>query len=212
MRELIERLHQADMRLAQAQALREAKQARLTDLEAEIANLLTEQDLLIKVDQVLLAVSSKVLGQSTGTIDKLVTAGLRIVFEDQKLEFKTEIEKYRGKTAVKFSLFENGQTAPLLDSYGGGVLVVASVLLRVVTIMVLGLRRLLLLDESLSHLSDQYIPNCSGLLRKLCVDLGFDVVLITHQAEFAIHADRHYRAVREEGAPTFRLMKTEGTP
>ena len=209
MEELRARLHGARTRAAAHEARRQDRAAVITRLEAELADLQSEEELLAKVEQLLLLVSSKVLGRSITTIDKLVTTGLRLVFEDQSLEFKTSVEKYRGKTAIKFRLLEDGADAPLLDAYGGGVLAVASVLLRVVSITILGLRRVLFLDESLSHLSAQYIPNASRLMRKLCEELGFSIVMVTHQPEFAAHADMHYRAVRKQNATVFEVVRGE---
>lgn len=119
----------------------------------------------------------------------------RTVFEDQDLQFSTDVEKFRGRTSVKFRLTCAGVEAPIMDAYGGGVLAVAAVLLRVVVVMVLGLRRVLLLDESLSMVAKEYVPGTSRLLRKLASELGFAVLVVTHQDLLAEHADAHYRAV-----------------
>lgn len=187
---------------AQAKLLEE-RTKRVRELEAETTDLANEIDLLGKVETVLQLVSAKVLGQSSNTIDQLVTAGLRTVFPDQNLAFKTHVDKFRGKTSIRFELYEDGQTAPLTESYGGGVLVVIGVLLRVTTIMLLKQRRLLLLDESLSHLSAQYVPNASKLLRKLADELKFDILMVTHQPEFTLNATRHYAAKKTKAGTTF---------
>jgi len=179
----------------------------LLRLEAEYLALTKEVDLLEKVEATLQAVSAKALNQSTDTIDKLVTAGLKAVFYDQKLEFKTVVDKYRGKTSMKFELYHNGKSAPLLESFGGGVLVLSGVLLRVVTIIVLKKKRFLMLDESLSHLSVQYHENASALLQKICRELGFSILMITHQEGFVRHATAHYEAKESKAGVTFDLVK-----
>jgi DNA repair exonuclease SbcCD ATPase subunit len=179
----------------------------LARLEDEYATLSKDADILEKVEATLQAVSARVLNQSTDTIDKLVTAGLKAVFYDQKLEFKTVVDKYRGKTSMKFELYHNGKSAPLLDSYGGGVLVLCGVLLRVVTIIVLKQKRFLALDESLSHLSVQYHENASALLQKICKELGFSILMITHQEGFVRHANTHYEAKETKEGVTFELVK-----
>lgn len=202
-------LARADRFLGTKEALREERLSKLRKLENECKDLIEEISLLTRVDQVLLAVSSRVLGQSTTMIDKLVTSGLRITFDDQQLEFRAKVDRYRGKTSVVFDLFQDGHLAPIMDSYGGGVLVVAGVLLRVVVIIALKMRRVLLLDESLSHLSEAYIPNASRLLKKLCDELNFTIVMVSHQTGFAEYADCHFEAVRgsrEEGTK-IRLVK-----
>lgn len=176
-------------------------------LEQELTKLYNSADILEKVDQALLQISTKVLKQSTETIDKLVTVGLKSVFNDQVLEFSSTTEKSRGKTAVKFRLTEGGKTFPLTDSFGGGVLAVTGVLLRATTIMVLNLKKVMILDETLANVSEGYIENASKLLKGLCSELGFTILMVTHQAEFASHADRHYQAKRKEEHVTFELVK-----
>lgn len=205
-RDLDAELQDFGKRLAVLQALFESRTQAVKDFDAELVTLRENRDLLSRVDETLLLVSSKVLGQSTDQIDRLVTTGLRLVFEDQDLEFKTRIEKFRGKTSIKFDLFHAGETAPLADSFGGGVLCVAGVLLRIVTIMTLGLRRVLFLDETLSHLSEVYIGNCSRLLKKLADELDFSIVLVTHADGYADHADRHYVAKSGQTGTEFVLQ------
>lgn len=186
--------------------LKQDRVRQLDALRSETTKLALEADVLEKTEQVLLHISTKVLGQSTKNIDKLVSAGLKLVFDDQSLEFRTIMDKSRGKTSLKFELLEGGRSSPIMTSYGGGVLAVAGVLLRVVTITALGLKRVLLLDESLSHLADAYIPNASKLLKKLCKELDFTIVVVTHLPAFAEHADAHYKAVRSPSGTTFQKV------
>jgi len=168
-----------------------------------------KEDILItqQAEEVIGRISQQILGQSISTVDQLITGGLRLVFDNQQLEFRTTTEKLRGKTTAKFHLNEDGKSWPLMDSYGGGVLVVAGVLLRVTVIVVLGLRRILLLDESLSHLSPQYVENASKLLKKIGADLGFEILLITHDAELAVHADHHYQATKGPNGTVFKKVR-----
>lgn len=197
------RLSEVEQQTAGLEFLYKERNEEVIRLEKELEVLTTEIDLLGKVDQTLQAVSAQVLGQSTQTIDQLVTAGLKSVFTDQKLEFRTVVDKFRGKTSIRFELFEDGQTAPLMDSFGGGVLSMIGVLLRVTTIIVLGHRRILFLDESLSHLSEQYVPSASAMLKKICSDLDFTVLMVTHEPLFAQHANRHYEAKKKAGSTMF---------
>lgn len=203
MQELRDQVAELDREVTALERLRQERQNELKRLETEVETLNHETELLDKVEQALQAVSSRVLGQSTSTIDQLVSAGLKAVFFDQKLEFKTTVDKFRGKTSIRFELFEDGKSAPLMESYGGGVLVLVGVLLRVVTIIVLGQRRFLLLDESLAHLSDQYHETASGLLKKLCDELGFTILMVTHQEGFVQHATRHYQAKKTKAGTAF---------
>jgi len=201
-------LNDFDRRLAALEALFDQRSQAVENVILEIQRLSERRDLLSRVDQTLLLISSQVLGQSTDQIDKLVSSGLRLVFEDQDLDFRTHVEKFRGKTSIRFELLHDGITAPMMDSFGGGVLCVAGVLLRIVTIMALGLKRVVFLDETLSHLSEQYIQNASRLLKKLSEDLDFTIVLVTHADGYADHADKHYVAKGEQTGTKFELQGT----
>lgn len=201
-----DRLSSLRERVAVAAARLEDRATAVHELDTLIHTLSEEGSLLQKVDEVLLQVSSKVLGQSTTKIDKLVTHGLRYVFEGQDLTFRTEVDRFRGKTSVKFRLLHNGIEAPLLEAYGGGPLAVAGVLLRVVAILVLDLQRVILLDESLSFVSAEYVGATSKLLRKLCADLDFTILVVTHNEKLAEHADRRYVAVESPAGTRFRVV------
>ena len=135
---ILERLQEAKSRAAVVLD-RIGQQERARDeLKERVRSLKDEELLLTHVEEVLLRLSNLVLASSTQTLENLTTTGLRLVFDDQSLEVKTEIDRYRGKTAVKFHLYEDGKTAPMMDSYGGGILVMIGVLTRVTTIMALG--------------------------------------------------------------------------
>lgn len=190
-------------------ALREEKVKALQALAGQVSELEAEGALLTRVDEVLLLISSKILGESVETLDKLLEAGLNLVFHDQRLSFETQVDRARGKTAVNFHLTVDGIKAPIMDSFGGGVLVVAGILLRVVTIMILGLRRELLLDESLSDLHAQYVPAASKLLKKLAKELGFTVLVVTHDPGLAAEADTHYEARPGRAGTEFHRVAQE---
>lgn len=193
-----DRLQLLNRKLTELEVEKTLREKELEDLKKEMVFLLSEQALLSKTEAVLSMISTAVLGKSTSTIDQLVTAGLRAIFEDQDLLFQTKVERYRGRTAVQFKLLERGIEHPLIDSYGGGVLAVVGVLLRVVTIITLNLRRVLILDEALSHVSDQYIQNTSSFLKELCEKMGFTILMVSHQPEFAAAANIHYQVARKK--------------
>jgi len=201
-----ERLEKLGKRLAGSKAKLDERKKDYNNLLAECKHLDQQAELLTKVDHTLQAISQKVLGGSITTVDKLVTSGLRVVFDDLNLEFKTVIERTRGRTGARLELYESGRTFPLIDSFGGGVLAVVGVLLRVAAILALDLKRVLLLDETLAHLSEQYTENASKLMKKLSKDLNFTILLITHQSAFAQHADKHYQVMTRGGNSVFMEM------
>lgn len=174
---------------------------------AEIARLQEQEDFLRKIEVVLQQVSAVVANDYIQSIQDLVTGGLNAVFDDMNLEFKVGVKPFRGLTGVWFTLLKDGIETPILEGTGGGVISVVSVLLRVVTIMMLGMERVLILDERLVHVSAQYVEGVSELLKKLCADLNFRILLVTHQREFVAHADHHYTVKPTKNGTTFEKVK-----
>jgi len=82
----------------------------------------------------------------------------------------------------------------VLDNFGGGIVNIESFLLRIITLFQTKLAPFLFLDESFSHLSSEYVENCSLLLSTLCEKLGLTVFLITHQELMLTHANKVYKA------------------
>lgn len=200
------RLRAIDADISRRQGLRDDRQARFDELEAELERLNKESLLLEKTEDVLVQLGKRTVGDSTESLNKLVTLGLKYVFPDQSLELRTVTEKQRNKTAVRFELHDNGKTFPIDDAFGGGVLAIVGILLRVSIITSLKLRRILLLDETLGHLADVYVPNASKLLRKLADDLGFTIILITHQPDYASSAHVHAKASRRAGVTSITAV------
>lgn len=209
---LLKRVDDLFLELSVADGARISAERALADLEERMATMAQNIHVLGQVDTVLNELSIRLMNQSTSSIDKMVASGLRFVFDDVDLDFRTVVDKFRGKTSVKFILTQNGEEAPIMDSYGGGVIVVAGVLLRIVTIMTLRAKRFLLLDETLAHVSAQYVPRVSELLLKLCNELGFSILLVTHNADFAEFASTHFeaRADSPSGGTVFNKVHTRG--
>ena len=75
----------------------------------------------------------------------------------------------------------------------GGILVVVGFLIQVFYVANLDLAKILFLDEALSNISTQYLPNFFSFVKELSVQIGLTVVLITHDTRFLEYADRIYK-------------------
>lgn len=128
-------------------------------------------------------------------IEQLVTDALQYIFEEDYV-FKMNPKVKRGSVTYSFTLNKNGQEIEdIFESQGGGLVQVISILMRIVTILISKkpMEKLLILDESLGMLSDEYIDNASKFFKDLGEKLGFTIVLVTHKKEFVDHADAAYR-------------------
>lgn len=170
-------------------------------LVAEVESLKSDAEVLEMVVRLFERMLRELVGESLEHVEKLVTAGLRAVFEDKTLSFKTEMDLDRKVPVLKFYIKDEelGVEAPPRGNFGGGCVALADFLLRVICILKLGLPRVMFQDETLSQVSAQYLPAAGEFIRKLCAKLGMDVVLVTH-SDFQGSADTVYKATMRRGS------------
>lgn len=197
---LQESIEGTDLKATELVFMRKENISHQNSLEKEIANLEDEVELLNKVTILYKHLIDTQLDKKKEKIEKLVTYGLRTVFPDQDLKFHINLEpKYNG-ISTTFDTEKVGEAkGNVLDSFGGGLVNVESFLLRIITLFQAKLSPFFFLDESFSHLSEEYVPNCGELLKKLCQDLGITVFLITHQNMMLNSADKVYTASSKNG-------------
>jgi ABC-type branched-subunit amino acid transport system ATPase component len=68
---------------------------------------------------------------------------------------------------------------------------------------------LLVLDETLAAVSDEYIDRAGAFLSQLAAKTGFSVLLVTHKSAFFESADLGYRASFGADADGARCLKLE---
>ena len=174
-----------------------------TDLANEIKELEHEEKILILVDQALLSLSAELTRQTTQEIETLLNTSLQTIFYDLDLRVEIEVVQVRGSTGLKINIFENGNPiGSLRDAQAGGVLVTISCLLRIICIVLSGSRRILILDEVFSHVSEEYLETLGSVLREIAESLDFTIVLVTHKQALKEHAHTHYHL-----DTTFKKMK-----
>ena len=87
---------------------------------------------------------------------------------------------------------------------------VVSLILRVLAVKKLKLWPLLILDESLAAVSDDYIDLTGQFIRALTEKLGIDLILVTHKPAFLDHAHAAFRCTEEvesDGVSTYVVVK-----
>jgi ABC-type nitrate/sulfonate/bicarbonate transport system ATPase subunit len=117
-------------------------------------------------------------------VASIVTRCLKAVFGQEGPELKIDFERKRGKTEAVLKFVKDGMELDPLDSSGGGVVDVASLGLRIASLVLTKpeRRRLLCLDEPLKHLSRSYVPRAKEMLETLTEELGFQLILVTHDS------------------------------
>ena len=142
-----------------------------------------------------------------------MTEGLRTIFHDQDLSFKAEVGVSRGKVSVEFFICQGdpdngGIKAPPLDAFGGGPSSIVSLILRILTLLRMKRKRILLLDETLAAVSDDYIEATGQFLQKLAVASDLSLFMVTHKPAFLDHTTGSYQGdSRAEGVRNEFVVK-----
>jgi hypothetical protein len=151
-------------------------------------------------------------------IEALVTRGLQAVF-DNSLSFHIVPGERAGQATTEFMIRsqsgsdsqdsqagsvstpgDNSVDTPVLEARGGGMVVVVAFMLRLVVLLLTpGARRVLFLDESFAHVSVGYRPRLAEFLREVTERAGVQIVMVTHDPEYAEYADKSYELSLVDG-------------
>jgi hypothetical protein len=199
--ELLKQSQDAKLVLARIKGDRDSLARRKTLAEAEIDTYKNEQLELMKTKAVLDDLVRSFIGFQLDRIKEYVGYGLKTVIPDQELDFECEITTKMNKPWVEFlTVNSEGISANALDGFGGSVAQIESLILRVLAILQLKLYPLIVLDESLNAVSEEYLPNLSHLLSELSKQLGVKILLVTHNKEILTSATRIYKASEKNGS------------
>lgn len=195
------------------EALRDAADRRLRDVEAQILVLEGEQAILDRVADLFRLLIDREVVDNAVTAQNLLTEGLQAVFDDLDLSVRADVDIQRGKVSVDLVTIQkqdDGTTTEgsPTDAYGGSVATVQSVLLRIVVLSRRGLRPLLLLDESLGAVAEQYVPRVGQFLALLSLRMGLDVLAISHNPVLVEASTRAYRIHKKGGEAMFKPIRT----
>lgn len=199
--------------LSRVQALRDESIRRLKEVEARVGFLEVESEILQKVGDLYRLLIDQEVVDNARTAEDLLTEGLQAVFDDLDLSVRAAVDVQRGKVSVDLLTVQKQRDGSITEgssteAYGGSVSTVQSVLLRIVVLTRRGLRPLLLLDESLGAVAEDYVPRVGQFLGLLSERLGLDILAVSHNPVLVEAAKTAYR-IRKEGADsaTFRKIR-----
>jgi hypothetical protein len=187
---------------ARVAARRDRLDQDLGKVSAEITSLNDKAQKLILTGELLRSLMDLLVTEQIQVIEKIVTDGLRSIFFDQELSFKAGISTKYNKISIDFTI-QRGE-GPLaisgkpIESFGGGPTSIASLLLRILTLLRLKRRPVLFLDETLSAVSDEYVEPTGRFLAELARTSGVDVLLVTHKQSFLDHASAAYQGAEAD--------------
>lgn len=212
--ELSPRLKAAGGKLSRLQTLRDQLKGDLDRKRSEVEDLSAQIVLRSKVEELFKALIDALVMNQVQAIETMVTEGLQTIFFDQDLKFEAEVRPKYNKVSIEFFIkqLEKGGLeikGKPLESFGGGPASVASLLLRVLTLLRLQKHPLLLLDETLGAVSDDYTDNTGRFLQVLSAKMKVPILMITHKPAYLDHAQTAYRCqeVEEGGQRRIELKK-----
>lgn len=213
LRERTEMDNRLEKALHKQEALFEVQKSETESIKSELDKHKAEQEIL---EQVNLFLSNQIKDKVSSVkyqIESLVNQGLKYIFsapDTSTIQIEIKSEFKNNKTIFSLNIKKDGVNEGQADAFGGGVLSVISLLLRVSSICIDNTERLLILDETTAFVSKQYQPLVSQFLQKLCDQLGFTIVLIAHQQDMATYADNIYQATgNPENGISFRKISFE---
>lgn len=206
-------LRKYDIELSRTEGNRDAVQHSLFNSETSLNDAKAHQALLEQVTEVLRALADLKREEMRLKVENLVTFGLRSVFKEH-LTFKIVSGERAKQSTMELKVVsivnEVEVETDIVNAHGGGLVQVIALLLRIVILLFSrpAPARILILDESLAHLSREYLEPAAELLASLSNKLGLQILMVTHSPEFEDAADRIYSFSKSaSGMTTASLVK-----
>lgn len=198
-------------RFLKVKTLHETEQKKVNDLDLEIALLESDLDVKQQAQGVLDLLAEKEVEEGVKTYISLLDEGLKAIFPEQDISQVAEITKIRGKVSVRLKTVVKGKDGievegEGLDTFGGSVSTVQSLLLRVSLLLKRGLRPVLVLDETFPAVDENRVDLLVDFLKALCSRLDMDILCVSHNTSLAESADRSYRVKATKNGAVFTEM------
>jgi DNA repair exonuclease SbcCD ATPase subunit len=175
-------------------------------LRSQLSSALTEEeklryraDLHQKCAEIIKAWLEDSLKSNVDTIADLATTGLRHIIPDQELTFRIKQESKYNRVSMRFVIEEPGSDeGDPMESFGGGAVLVISLIMRLAVMSKMKMGNLLLLDESMSALANKYVPGAASFIRQLSEQTGVNILMVTHNPEFMSQAHSSFEGQKTE--------------
>ena len=135
-----------------------------------------------QVEQAMEKLSEKLLQETVGKVEELMTKMAQAVL-DQPIVVKATVSEKSGAANVEFHIEKNGKVEDLIEGQRGSVANVLSVALRIYALEIQPRNEhlaFLVLDEQDCWLRPELVPRLLEVVREATRDLGFQVLYISH--------------------------------
>ena len=152
--------------------------------ESELAKISNEKELIERANLALKQVRPLLSGSSIKDCEQLANSAISSIFGfDYTVEYDLE--------SNRFVLNKGEYSTDLSEAEGGGIITVISFVFLIYLIVKLNKRRLIILDEAFTQISDAYFDKFIEFVNQLCTDLGFDILLVSHDQRITVDSVQH---------------------
>lgn len=196
-----------------AKTLRSVLEERIEENKTQVQELQNEEELLDLVGNLIRQLIDVEVTDGVKAVEKLQTEGLQEIFHDQKLSVRAEVGEERGKVSVTLLTGRERKDGSVVEgtadqSFGGSVLTMQSVLMRITVIFRRQMRPLLLLDETLSAVANKYVDRAARFLSTLSKRLDLDILLISHDEALVSASTNAYYVTYEKDKAKYRKVSS----
>jgi DNA repair exonuclease SbcCD ATPase subunit len=130
-------------------------------------------------------------------VQDIVQSALDVCFPNQ-YKFVMDFVMKNGKTECDILVDKGGELMSPIDSNGGGLVDAISAGLRIACLCLSDRDKVLFMDEPMKFLSAGLKPIMANLLKELSHSLGIQIIMVTHDEEFASIADRTFEVTQTD--------------
>jgi len=155
--------------------------------------------------EIIRIVGQKTMEQLQYHISDITSLALEAVFPDP-YELQVEFVQRRNKTECDLFFVRNGEKIDPMTASGVGPVDVASFALRIASWSMNQphTRNTIILDEPFRFLSTNYQEKASLMLKEISEKLGIQFIIITHETELTLGADKVFEVSIRKGKSIVR--------
>jgi len=187
------------------QGVYEDKLSQKKKVKDTVERLKDEKEILNKTEKVIKFLMDKLVKKDLSKMDALISYGLKSVYTNRDVVFKSEIIERGKKIWIDLQTISEGKVIDYQSQ--SSVHVIESFLLRILCIIKLKRARLLLLDETFAAVDPGYKENLSQLIVQLCNKLGINILFVTHDMGFIDYSKSSYRISRADNKTEVKQIK-----
>lgn len=159
----------------------ESDVARLNELGEQITKIREEQALL-ETSKTVMDEAKKILTKtSLEYCERLATVAVKTIFS-----LSAEV-KYSSTDGKFYLMFDDGMVSDIAGDEGGGIKTVISFVFSLYLVIKSNSRRVMFFDEAWTQVSAEYFPAFIAFVKQICVELGFEILLVTHDERITLN-------------------------